>query len=73
MYVSLDQGGSKQNLREILSVDCSYHTPPISVGTFFGLNMLTQMDGHDISTMCSLHSKRFTVMFIHNRVILQIS
>jgi len=33
MYISLDQGGSKQNLLEILSVGCSYHT----VRTFFGL------------------------------------
>jgi len=72
VYVSLDQGGSKENLLEILSVGCSYHTPPISVRMFFGLNMLTDRWTDMISLLCIHYTQRF-VMFIHSRVILQIS
>ena len=52
MNVSLDHGGTKQNLLEILSVGCSYHTPPISVGMFFGLNTLTDGPTDMISLIC---------------------
>jgi len=58
MNVSLDQGGSKQNLLQILSVGCSYHTPPISVGMFFGLNLLTDIRTDMISLLCVHYIQR---------------
>jgi len=48
MYILLDQGGSKQNLLEILSVGCSYHT----VRMFFGLNTLRDRRTDMISLLC---------------------
>lgn len=65
MNVSLDQGDSKQNLLQILSVGLSYHTPPISVGMFFGLNTLTDRRTGMISLLC-VHAFKEVYCHVHS-------